>query len=98
MEWFDKIIDVVETEYDRRIRKSSEIIAYGMGHGHHHDSHDDHDHACCGEHHDHDHEHPCCGKHDAHMHEQKQGSDDESAIIMNVPAGTRVPHRLEEES
>lgn len=35
--WFRKILEAVETEYDRRIRRASEVIAYGMKHGEHHD-------------------------------------------------------------
>ncbi len=40
---FDSLIAAVNKEYDRRIKRASEIIEYGMKHGHGH-SHD-HDHA-----------------------------------------------------
>lgn len=42
MAWFKQLFDLVETEYDRRIRSASNIIEYhpeGGGHGHGHDDH-----------------------------------------------------------
>lgn len=42
---FDGLVEVVNKEYDRRIKRASEIIEYGMkhghGHGHHHGADDD---------------------------------------------------------
>lgn len=33
--WFNKLIAAIEREYERRIRRSSEVIEYGVAHGRH---------------------------------------------------------------
>lgn len=68
----------VEKEYDRRVRRASEIVAYGMKHGH---GHDDHAH----EHGHNDTEHSASTPAD----EEEQGG----AEIANVPPGTPMARR-----
>jgi ABC-type Zn2+ transport system substrate-binding protein/surface adhesin len=80
---FDSFVQAVNREYDRRIKRASEVIEYGMGHGHGHGHGHDHDH-------DHDHDH-----NQGQQHEHDESDDDESAIA-NVPAGTRVEHQTED--
>ncbi len=82
---FDAFIQAVNKEYDRRIRRSSEIIEYGMKHGHGH-GHDDHGH---GHGHDHDHaQAPTPATDDPTRTEEDE--DDGATVISNVPRGARV--------
>lgn len=50
---FDGFVQAVNREYDRRIKRASEVIEYGMGHGHDHDHDHGHDHNQ-GQQHEHD--------------------------------------------
>lgn len=83
---FDQIVEIVNKEYDRRIKRSSEIIEYGMHHGHGHShGHDDHDHD------DHD-----PGEHEPSEHESAEMGgdaevdDDGAVVISNVAPGADV--------
>lgn len=43
MALFKALADAIYQEYDRRIKRASEIVEYGMHHGHHgHHGHHDH--------------------------------------------------------
>ncbi|NJN66168.1 MAG: hypothetical protein HC884_05375 [Chloroflexaceae bacterium] len=44
MSLFHQFVQTVNKEYDRRIRRASEIIEYGMGHGHGHGHGPEHEH------------------------------------------------------
>ena len=70
------LVQAINREYDRRIKRASLITEYGMAH-HHHDA----DHAAHG-----DHGHVDAVNEDA----EHTGDEDEAAEIVNVPRGTPV--------
>jgi len=91
---FDSFVQAVNREYDRRIKRASEVIEYGMGHGHGHGHDHDHDR-------DYDHDQGYDqGQEHKHEHEPASIPHDEyendGAAIANVPAGTRVEHQQED--
>ncbi len=85
---FESFIQAVNKEYDRRIRRSSEIIAYGMKHGHGH-----------GHGHDHAHGHSVAQApshtttSDVHQTDGAEEEDEGATVISNVPPGARVAGR-----
>ena len=70
------LVQAINREYDRRIKRASLITEYGMAH-HHHGA----DHAPHG-----DHGHVDAVNEDA----EHSGGEDEGAEIVNIPRGTPV--------
>lgn len=79
-----RFVHAVEKEYDRRIRRASEVAIYGMKHGHGHDDAHGHGHG----HDDHD-------QHEASTPAAEEESH-EDVEIANVPPGTPVARRRHE--
>lgn len=79
MNLFEKIVGAVNKEYDRRVKRASEVIEYGMSHhvhGHGHSHGHSHGHG----HHEEDHEKD---------HEEEE--EDDGSVISNVALGTHIP-------
>jgi hypothetical protein len=74
---FDRLVEIVNKEYDRRIKRASNIIEYGMHHGHGHSQ----SHAPHAPHH---------ASAAPHAPDNHDNEDDDDTVIANVPVGSRV--------
>ncbi len=74
--WWQRLIGVIDREYDRRIRAASLVTEYGASHGGHGHGGQSHSH---GDHHD-----------TGHGSSEQIDDDGEVAAIVNLPKGTRI--------